>query len=134
MPVANVDLVRSLQERWNRGDTAVDEKFFHPDVEFIPQRSATEGAYTGLSGIEKFVADTLDVFDRFEMRYEYADLGGRVLAWGTIHFRAKGSGVETDIESGGIFEFRDGKIARWQDFGSKPRALAAAGVDEPLED
>jgi len=44
--------------------------------------------------------------------------------------RAKGSGIETDIPFGGVFEFRDGKIVRWEDFGSKDRALDAVGLKE----
>jgi hypothetical protein len=55
-------------------------------------------------------------------------LGDSVLAWGTIHVRARGSGVETDIETGGLFEFKEGKIIRWEDFGSRERALEAAGL------
>jgi ketosteroid isomerase-like protein len=122
--------VREAQDAWNRGETVVRGDVWHPDVEFLPLRSATEGGYHGLSGIEAFVADTLAVFEKFEMNYEYADLGDRVLAWGDIHLRARGSGLETDIETGGLFDFRDGKIVRWEDFGSKDRALEAAGLQE----
>jgi ketosteroid isomerase-like protein len=129
MSQKNVELVRSLQDDWNRGDITVDSDRFHPDLEFIPRRAAMEGAYRGLAGFERFIADNLEVFEKFELRYEYADLGERVLAWGHIHVRARGSGIETDIESGGIIEFRDGKIVRWEDFGSKDKALEAVGLD-----
>ena len=130
MSQENVELVREAQEGWNRGETAVREDVWHPDVEFLPLRSATEGGYRGFSGIEAFIKDTLAVFERFEMNYEYADLGDRVLAWGTIHLRARGSGLETEIQTAGIFDFRNGKIVRWEDFGSKERALEAAGLRE----
>jgi hypothetical protein len=103
---------------------------FDHDVEWLPRRAATEGAYRGLAGIERFVADTSEVFEKFEPRYEYADLGDRVLAWGHIHVRARGSGIETDIESGGIVDFREGKVLRWEDFGTKEKALEAAGLSE----
>jgi hypothetical protein len=53
-----------------------------------------------------------------------------VLASGAIHVRARGSGVETDIQTGGLFEFRDGRMVRWEDFGSKTKALEAAGLSE----
>ena len=125
MSQENVEMVRSLQDAWNRGDTISPADYYHPDLEFLPIRAATEGAYRGIAGIETFIADTLEVFDKFEMRYEFADLDERVLAWGVIHVRAIGSGIETEIESGGVFEFRDGKIVRWEDFGSKDKALAA---------
>jgi ketosteroid isomerase-like protein len=130
MSEENVELVRRLQERWNRGEVSVDPDVVHPDVEFVPLRAATEGVYRGLSGIERFVEDTREVFDRFEMRYEYEALGDRVLAWGTIHLRARGSGVETDVESGGLFDFRDGKVVRWEDFGSREKAIRAAGRED----
>jgi limonene-1,2-epoxide hydrolase len=127
MSQENVELVRSLQEDWNRGDTTVAVDKFHPDLEFLPLRAATEGAYHGLEGFKSFVADTLEVFEKFEMHYEFADLGERVLAWGHIHVRARGSGIETDIESGGVFEFQDEKVVRWEDFGSRDKALEAVG-------
>jgi limonene-1,2-epoxide hydrolase len=121
----NVELVRSLQEDFNRGDTTSFADKFHPDLEFLPLRAATEGAYRGRAGIERFIADTLEVFDKFKLHYEFADLGERVLAWGSIHVRARGSGIETDIETAGVFDFLDGMIVRWEDFGSKDRALEA---------
>ena len=47
-----------------------------------------------------------------------------------LHVRARGSGIETDIPTGAIVEFRDGKIVGWEDFGSKERALEAVGLAE----
>src|SRR4051812_45951632 len=102
MSQENVELLRSLQDDWNRGDTTVDPERFHPDLEYWPLRAATEGAYRGLAGLERFIADTHEVFDKFELHFEFADLGKRVLAWGHMHVRARGSGIETDIESGGV--------------------------------
>src|SRR5438477_13170431 len=127
MAQENVELVCRLNDGLNRGEMNEMEirSFFHPDVEFLPQRAGTEGAYRGIAGIEKFRADTEQVFEKFEPHYEFLDLGERVLAWGRIHLRAKGSGIETDIPVGGVFEFRDGKIVRWEDFGSKEKAMEA---------
>jgi limonene-1,2-epoxide hydrolase len=106
------------------------DQFYAPDVEFIPLRAATEGAFHGHRGVEEFVADTLENFVTFEPHYELRDLGAQVLAWGTIHVRGRGGGVEMDIPTGGIFELRQGKIVRWQDFGSKEKALEAVGLRE----
>ena len=64
------------------------------------------------------------------MRHEYKDLGERVLVWGHNHFRTRSTGLEMDIEIGGLMDFRDGKIVRWEDFGSKAEALAAAGLSD----
>ena len=103
---------------------------FHPDVEFLPQRAGTEGAYRGIAGMEEFRADTAQVFEKFEVHYELLDLGDRVIAWGKVDVRARGSGIEVDVRMGGVFEFRDGKIVRWEDFGSKEKALKAVGLEE----
>jgi limonene-1,2-epoxide hydrolase len=130
MSQENVEVVRSIQDDWNRGDTTVDPERIHPDLEYLPRRAATEGAYRGLAGLESFIADTLEVFEKFELHFEFADLGERVLCWGHIHVRARGSGIETDIEIGGVYEFRDGKVVRWEDFGSKDKALEAVGLSE----
>jgi limonene-1,2-epoxide hydrolase len=127
---ANVELVRRVFE--NRNVAEIDEieirSIFHPDVEFLPQRAGTEGAYRGVAGIETFRADTEQVFEKFEVHYELLDLGERVLAWGKVDVRARGSGIEVDVPMGGVFEFRDGKIVRWEDFGSKEKAMEALGL------
>ena len=135
MSQEHVDLLRLLEDRTNRGQMSQMSdmeirSFFHPDVEFLPLRAATEGAYHGIAGIERFIADNEAVFEKFEPHQEFLDLDERVLTWGTIRIRARQSGIDTDIPVGGVFEFRDGKIVRWQDFGSKDKALKAVGLEE----
>jgi limonene-1,2-epoxide hydrolase len=130
MSRANVELLRRGIDEMNRvGLSEVNVGlYYHPEVAFLPRRSATEGAYHGIAGIEGFIADTREVFEKFELHCEFLDLGERVLAWGVIHVRARGSGIETDIATGGVYEFRDGKIVRWEDFGDKDKALKAVGL------
>ena len=134
MSRANVELLRRYLDGWEIGDTSFIAALYHPEVEFIPLRVGTEGAYHGLDGMERFVADTVEAFDKFEAQFEYSDQGERVLAWGTLHVRGRGSGLETEVETGGIFDFRDGKVVRWQDFGSKAAAVAAAGLPDQEAD
>ncbi len=132
MSEANLELARRVFDERDLGDIDETElrSVFHSDVEFLPRRSGTEGVYRGIEGIVRFVADTQEVFEKFEVHYELLDLGERALAWGKIYLRARGSGIETDVSMGGIFEFRDGKIVRWEDFGSKEMALEAMGLPE----
>ena len=132
MSQENVELIRRFVNEWNRGE--INESsiraIYHRDGVFLPRRAATEGAYRGIAGVERFVADTWEVFDKCDVRYELRDLGDRVLAWGTLHMRARQSGIDTEIPSGGIYDFCDGKIVRWEDFGSKAAALKAVGLEE----
>jgi ketosteroid isomerase-like protein len=123
----NVALLRRALVLWNRREQFELADYYHPEVEFLPLRAATEGGYYGFSGLEKFVEDTREVFDRHEINVELKDLGDRVIAWGTIRVRARGSGLDTEVPTGGVFKFRDGRIVRWEDFGSKEKALEAAG-------
>jgi hypothetical protein len=94
MSQQNVELVRHVFDDWKLGE--VDEmeirSVFHPDVEFVPLRA----------GMEKFVADTEEVFEKFDFDCQLLDMGERVLAWGNFHVRARGSGIETDIPRGRI--------------------------------
>jgi len=128
MPQENVELVRAALERWNRGER--DMADYHPEVEWLPLRAATEGAYRGIDGMERFLADTEQTFEQFQIRCDLLAVGERVLAWGTIHVRAAQSGIEMDVPVGGVVECRGGKIVRFEDFGSKQAALEALGLAE----
>ena len=130
MSQENVQLVLRLNNAATRGHVNEMEirSFFHPDVEFLPRRTATEGAFHGIAGMERFRADTEEIFEKFEPHYEFLDLGERVVAWGTIHVRARQSAIETDISMGGVFEFRDGKIVRFEDYLSHAEALKTVGL------
>jgi hypothetical protein len=64
MSQENVELLRRALEEWNRGERseARVRAFWHSDVEFLPRRSATEGPYRGIDGVERFIADTDETF------------------------------------------------------------------------
>src|SRR5438132_12939922 len=51
-----MELARRVFDNWKLGE--IDEmeirSIFHPDVEFLPLRAATEGTYRGIAGLEKF--------------------------------------------------------------------------------
>lgn len=125
----NVELVLGLVAASSRAsrDIPAALSYLDPAVEWLPHRAATEGAYLGHEGFERFMADTDESFDAFEPSFEFEEADDRLVAWGTIRIRGKGSGIDTEVPVGGVFDFRDGKILRWQDYGSKQAALEAAG-------
>lgn len=125
-----VDAFRRGTDAINRGDLDIVE-FIHPEVVFEPLRSRTEGAFVGHEGMRRFIADTEDMFEVFQVAYtDVRDLGERVLAIGSIRMRARVSGVETDVPTAVIAEFRDGLLWRFEDHGDARSALRAAGVWE----
>jgi hypothetical protein len=122
-----VDAFRRGTEAINAGGLEIES--IHPDVVFEPLRSRTEGAFVGHDGMHRFIADTKDMFELFHASYpDIRDLGDRVLAIGSIRMRSKLSGVETDVPTAVIAEFRDGLLWRFKDYGDARSALRAAGV------
>jgi ketosteroid isomerase-like protein len=130
MSQENVDAFRRSTDAMNRGEVDIP-KLVHPEAVFEPLRSGTEGAFIGHEGMRRFLADTEDMFEIFQASYtDIRDLGDRVLAIGSIRIRAKVSGVETDVPTAVIAEFRDGLLWRFKDYGDLRSALHAAGVRE----
>ena len=120
-----MDIFLRGTEAMNAGRLELES--IHPEVVFEPLRSRTEGAFVGHEGMRRFMADTEDMFEVFHASYpDVRDLGERVLAIGSIRIRAKVSGVETDVLSAVVTEFRDGLVWRFKDYGDARSALRAA--------
>jgi ketosteroid isomerase-like protein len=132
MSQQNAEVFERGAEAFNRGELEAWIGYIHPDVVFEPLRSPIEGAYRGHEGIRRFFVDTRESFDSFRPNYtDIRDLeGGRLLAIGTFHFRARGSGIETDLPTAGIATFREGLLVHWKDYGDRAKALEAAGLRE----
>ncbi len=127
-----MDAFRRVHEAWNRGDVEAGLRDVAEDVVFLPARSAVEGAYRGHDGLRRFWADNTENFEVFQVSYsDVRDLGGRILAIGTIRIRGRGGGVETDIPTAGVATVdEEGKLARWEDFREASLAMEAAGLRE----
>jgi ketosteroid isomerase-like protein len=132
MSDGNVDVLRACVDAFRRGDLDAVLQLVDTEVVFIAARSAVEGAYRGHDGIRTFLADTAESFDVFDPAFEeIRDLGDRLVAFGSIRVRGRGSSVETNIPMAGVFTFTtDGKLARWEDFRERQLALEAVGLTE----
>ena len=116
----------------NRLDVHAMLALTHDECVFEPLRSQTEGAFVGHEGMRRFLADTAQTFELFKATYpDLRDLGdGRMLAIGTIRMRGRESGVENDVLSAAIVEFRDGRMLGYKDHGDRQLALQAAGLSD----
>jgi ketosteroid isomerase-like protein len=130
MPSEHVEAFHRGVDLINRGDPAAADEV-HEDAVFEPLRAETEGAYIGRDGMRRFLADTAEAFDVFVASYpDVRDLGGgRLVAIGSIRMRGRGSGLESDVVTAAVVEFRDGLMARYKDYGDARLALEAAGSD-----
>jgi ketosteroid isomerase-like protein len=103
----------------NRLDATAILALTHEDCVFEPLRAQTEGAFVGEDGMRRFLADTAETFDLFKATYtDLRDLGDeRLVAIGKIRMRGRESGLESDVTSAAIVEFRDGRMLRYRDYG-----------------
>jgi ketosteroid isomerase-like protein len=131
MSQENVDTFRRGTDAISNGDPLDIPETVHPEAVFEPLRSGTEGPFEGHEGMRRFIADTEEMFELFQISYtDIRDLGDRVLAIGTIRMRSRGSGIEADVPSAAVVEFRDGLLWRYKDYGDARLALSAAGLRE----
>jgi ketosteroid isomerase-like protein len=134
---ANLELVRSLYEDWERGDFRSAE-WADPEIEFAIADGPSVGSWTGLAEMVEGWRDFLSAWDHFQSRVEeFRELDDeRVLA--LVHFtgRGKASGLEASqwtTTKGGVnlFHVRGGKVARLVIYFDRDRALA--DLDLPSE-
>jgi ketosteroid isomerase-like protein len=116
----------------NRRDVEACLETMQPEVSFAPIRSQIEGVYRGHAGVRRWFADSVESFESFRVNpTEIRDLGdNRLLMIGTLHLRARGSGIETDLATAGIAVHRDGLLLDWKDYGDSQKVLEAAGLSE----
>ena len=126
----DVDLVRRAVAAFGAGDQETLLDLMSESAEFFALRSATEGTFKGHDGLRAFLADNRESFEIFEpLHEEFRDVGdGRVLAFGMIRIRGRGSGVETEVPSAVLATIREGRIVHFKDYGDRQAALEAAGL------
>jgi ketosteroid isomerase-like protein len=125
----NAEAFRLLAEAMARGDADALVAGTHPEAEAETLRSAVQGAFRGHAGAREFVRDNEENFEVFEPKFTEVEEqpDGRVLAIGSLHFRGRGSGVETEVPVAAVVEFREGLMYRYKDYGDAASARAALG-------
>jgi ketosteroid isomerase-like protein len=90
-----------------------------------------DGEYHGHDGLRKYMSDLHETFEYLhpEVR-DMLDADNLVVGLGTIRYRGKGSGVETDASAGWVFKFRAGKLLQFRAFRDPGQALERVGLDD----
>jgi ketosteroid isomerase-like protein len=134
VPQENVDLVRSIQAAWERGDyTSVE--WAHPDIEYVIADGPTLGRWTGVAGMADAWRDFLGAWEEYRVEAdEYRELDGeRVLVLVHRSGRGKTSGVELAGMQGqgaNLFHIQGGKVTSLVLYFDGERALEAVGLRE----
>jgi ketosteroid isomerase-like protein len=129
--LGTIELARQLIAALNRRDLSMLTSRADPDVEwhsFFAQLGEG-GVYRGHDGARRWLRDLDDAWEivRAEVDDEIA-VGDVAVLTGRIHYRGKGSGIETETPAGWMLKFRDGKVTLFRAFRDPEQALEAVGL------
>jgi SnoaL-like domain len=107
---------------------------YAPEIvyEFNPgmQTLGLDGSFRGHEGLREALGKFIEVWDHFEFEPAYVlDLGDQLLSIGFNHSRARGSGVELDVEFAQLATAPSGLVTHQQSFFSWDEGLRAAGLN-----
>jgi ketosteroid isomerase-like protein len=132
MPSANLDLVRSIAEAWERGDYEGTD-WADPGIEFVMPDGPSAGSWTGVAGMAEGWRAFINVWDQVHGEAEeYRELDDeRVLLLARFAGSGKTSGLDLrqiGARSATVFEIRDGKVVRLVHYWDRDRALTDLGL------
>jgi ketosteroid isomerase-like protein len=133
MSEENGEVLRRGVAAFNERDEGAIDDLFTEDFEFIPYLAALveTTTYRGRDGLRQYFEDAEAAWENFDVGVdEIRDLGDRVIAFGEIHGRGRGSGLEARVSLAWVVDFHEGKMRRLQSYGDKSDALEAAGLSE----
>ncbi len=128
----NVELVRSIQEAWERGEYSSTE-WVDPELEWVVADGPEPCSGKGLIGLAQAWAGWLSAWEDVRVGVdEYRDLDDeRVLVLQSKSGRGKHSGLEIDemdAKSATICHVRDGKVTKVVLYYKRENAFADLGL------
>jgi ketosteroid isomerase-like protein len=122
----NIETVRRLFERYERGDYDAALEYLDPEVVY---ETGQELPAIGRAAVRQMWERWGDAWDEMEtFTGDYVDAGDHVLATVRYSGRGKASGIEHDDVLFDVYTFRDGLCVRKQEFRERAEALRAAGL------
>lgn len=129
----NVEAVREVLAAISQRDLSRLLELTHPEIEWRSFFAAVSGTgeYHGHDGVREYLRDLEEAFEWIRPEPDdLLDAGDVVVAIGRVHYRGRGSGVETDSPAGWVFRFRDGRLLRFRAFRDPEQALEAVGLGD----
>jgi ketosteroid isomerase-like protein len=133
MSQENVELARTVLDTLGTRDPSRLIALSDPEVEWHSFFAIGEGAgtYRGHDGTRRYMSDLNDAFEIGRAEVDDAlGVGDVAVLVGRIHYRGKGSGVESESPAGWMLKFRDGKVLCFRAFREPAQALEAVGLSE----
>jgi ketosteroid isomerase-like protein len=125
MSQANVEVVRSIYERWLAGESARD--LIAEDLEYVNPDYAVE---SGTRRDRKALSAVREIYPDYRIEpSRYIEAGDDVVVLGTARGTGPG-GVPLERRQGFIWTVEGGRAVRMRWFNDWDEALAAAGLSE----
>jgi ketosteroid isomerase-like protein len=125
MSEQNVQLIRTIYERWSRAESTRD--LIDSQLEYVNPPYAVE---TGTKQGSRTLARIRDVYPDWQVEPErFVDAGEEVVVIGIARGTAA-SGVKAQWRQGYVWTVRDGKAVRFRWFNQPQEALEAVGLSE----
>jgi ketosteroid isomerase-like protein len=127
---ANIALVRASFHAYDAEDFDAIAEMVHPDVEVHDWPEAADPqVYRGASAIQDAREEWSKAWESVRAEpLDFVEAGDRVFVPMRTAGRGRGSSIDVEMETFGVYTFRDGKILKLQYFTDRESALAAAGL------
>ena len=133
MSQETLELADQVMEALGRRDLSTLLASADPEVEwhsFFAQLGEG-GVYRGYDGTREYMRDLNDAWEIVRADTDDGIAVGAIAVFvGRIHYRGKGSGIETETAAGWMLKFRDGKVIRFRAFRDPEEALERIGLTE----
>ena len=130
MSEENVELVRSIYERWERGDFTSGD-WAYPDIEFAFADGPEPGSWTGIKNMADRYGEWLRGWRDFRGEPEQFIVVDETLILVLVHNTGRGrtSGLQMDQRSvANLFEIHHGRVTRLVLYWDRDRALGDLGL------
>jgi ketosteroid isomerase-like protein len=126
----NVELAREVLAALGMRDPARLIALSDPEVEWHSFFALSEGGvYRGHDGTRRYLSDLTDAWEIGRAEVDDAlGIADVAVLVGRIHYRGRGSGVESTSPAGWMLKFRNGKVLRFRAFAEPAQALEAVGL------
>jgi ketosteroid isomerase-like protein len=130
----NVELAHRIMDALSRRDLSRLIALSDPDVEWyslFASLGEKGGVYRGHEGTRQYMSDLGDAWEIMRADVEDGlEVGNVAVLVGRIHYRGRGSGVETESPAGWVLKFRQGNLIRFRAFREPEQALESVGLRE----
>ena len=117
---------------FNRRDFELALLGFDSEIEWVEDPRRADGRiYRGHEGVRESFERWLENFSEYEAKVEWiVDCGDKILVYGHEEGRGSLSGAPISQRIYTVHTFRNGKVARYEEFYEEQDALEAAGLSE----